>query len=626
MPTRTSGWPAGRAVAVLLVVAAVATFGVGRLDRKPPDHHVVVDPWTQSWPPADAAHPPAVLDAAPAGTGDACTAAQPCALTTAQLRARQLAPTLDQDLVVRLAGGTYPIAQTLTLGPADSGSRGHRVSYEAAPGATPVLSGGYRLGGWTKVDGRDLYSAPVPAGLDTRQLFVAGHRATRARGDARPAGWTRTADGFEAPDDAMASWRNPTSIEIVSFAEWKSFRCPIDRIAGRSITMAQPCWTSANTGPPYTMNDVAWVENAYELLDQPGEWYLDRAAGRIYYEPRPGEDLATADVEATTTPTLLAIDGTREQPVHDVAIEGLTFAETSWTEPSTTAGYAVMQAGWHLGPASQPGNPDLQRVPGAVTVSHASAIRFERNTFARLGSTGLDVRAGTQDLAVVGNRFVDLSGGAVQIGEVVGDAAEPTDPRDRLERIEVRSNLVDHAGVELFDTAGIFVAYGADVSIVHNELRHLPYTGISLGWGWGTTSYAAHNVVQANRVSDVMRVLVDGGAIYTLSPQPGTVIAENELRDDVNPFGALYLDEGTRGVTVAHNVVAHAPRWLHIWTSSIRDDVVVENWSDTDAMLDEGRDILEEDNEVGLSSWPPEAQAVMDHAGLEPAYRDLATT
>jgi hypothetical protein len=130
-------------------------------------------------------------------------------------------------------------------------------------------------------------------------------------------------------------------------------------------------------------------------------------------------------------------------------------------------------------------------------------------------------------------------------------------------------------------------------------------------------------VVRANEVADVMRVLRDGGAIYTLSAQPDSVIDRNHIHDQVNPFGAIYLDEGSRFFTVADNVIARVPRWLHIWTKTIRDNVVVGNVADTDELMDEGEANVITRNEVGVERWPPRAEEVMAAAGLEPAFRDL---
>jgi hypothetical protein len=541
-------------------------------------------------------------------------------LLAARDRARALIPAMTTDLVVELAGGMYHVAEPLALGPQDSGIGGHRVLWRATDGATPVLSGGVRIERWTPVEGRDgVFEAAVPADLDTRQLFVGGVRAQRARGPMAPAGWTRSDSGFVAPDDALASWHDPTAAEIVSFREWKALRCPIAAIDGRAVSMVEPCWKNANAHDRYTMVDVTWLENAPELLDEPGEWFLDREADRITYRARDGEDLTTTEVVAGSTETLVSLHGSVDQPVHDLGFAGITFSYDTWLGPSTPVGYPVLQAGWFSkGDLDPPDERDLGRTPGAVSLANAHDVRFEGNTFTHLGAAGLDLASGSQGIGIVGNRFVDIASHGIQVGETAIGIHAPEDERAQLRRFDIRENVVSDIGTDYPDAVGIIVTYAAQASIVHNDVAHLPYTGISLGWGWGTDSYARDNVVAANHVWDVMRTLRDGGAIYTLSSQPGSVIEANHITDVMGPFGAIYLDEGTADVVVADNVVERAPRWLHIWTTSITRNTVVNNLSDTDEMMDGGRLNLIANNVDDRDRWPPEVRAITEAAGASP--------
>jgi len=618
------GWVPVAGVAVLMAalgyVAGTRVHDQSIADA--PAARLQVAAWLQDWRPEDSPGT-TTLDVAADGEGTACARREPCALRTAQDHVRALAPTMAADIVVSLQDGSYVLDEPVVFGAADSGRNGHRVVYRAAEGATPQLAGGLTIGDWRADDGAPgMFIADVPIGTTGRQLFVNGTRATRARGADRPAGWAKTAKGFRAPDVHMATWARPADIEIVSFAEWRAFRCHVASIEGREITMSEPCWRNAIAPDRFPMQDVTWVENAIELLDDPGEWYLDTAAGRLHYRPRAGEDLATATVVLAVRDSLLEVRGTPDQPVHDLGVEGLTFAFAGWQGPSTVDGYASAQAGWHRLADAGPEPLDIERTPGAVRVSHAHHVRLAGNTFEHLGGVGLDVLAGSQDLGVVGNRFRDISSSAVQIGEG-RQGAQNAEPRDQLDRLHVANNLVDHAAVEYVDGVGIFVSYASNVSILHNELTHLPYSGISLGWGWNTDSYARNNLVFANRITDVMTTLNDGGAIYTLSPMPGTVIERNHITDQHRRGGALFLDEGTAFVTVADNVIERTPRWLHIWTSSIRDNTIVDNASDSDAMLDDGRRNVVARNHTNRSDWPATAYVIIDEAGLEPAFRPL---
>src|SRR5438046_6446718 len=139
-------------------------------------------------------------------------------------------------------------SQPLTLDARDSGTGGHRVVWTAAQGARPLVSGGVPVTGWTKGSG-GIWSAPVPAGLHTRQLYVNGVRANRASGTLPTKITATTAKGYTTADATMDNWRNPKDIEFVytgGLGGWTEPRCPVAAISPTAITMAQPCWSNTN--------------------------------------------------------------------------------------------------------------------------------------------------------------------------------------------------------------------------------------------------------------------------------------------------------------------------------------------------------------------------------------------
>jgi hypothetical protein len=277
--------------------------------------------------PAFAASTSDVLHVSPTGRGVSCSAAAPCDLNTARDQARGMIPQAAGDVAVELNGGVYRLTSPFTLGVADSGRPGHRVVYRAAPGQAPVLSGAMRVTGFTKVDAaKNIYRAQVPAGTASRELFVDGMRARRARSASNPPGFTATSTGFTTSDGSYASWTNTSQVEIVNNNAWKQMRCPLASITangsgGSDLTVDPACWNNNHNSVPHpgfpfngaglpTLSGISWIENAYQLLGTPGQFYLDSAAGYLYYVPRPGEDLAKADVELPVAPELLDLSGT----------------------------------------------------------------------------------------------------------------------------------------------------------------------------------------------------------------------------------------------------------------------------------------------------------------------------
>jgi hypothetical protein len=632
MPWNTWG-PAAGAVACSLVLAAV---------------------------PTSSAAAPTELYAAPSGGGTLCTLAAPCTLLGARDKARTLIPQMSDDIRINLRGGTYLLAAPFELtGISDSGRAPWYVRYEAYPGETPVLSGGTTITGWTQVS-KTRWRAPVPAGFQTRQLYVNGVRGQRTRTElgAPGMGFTETSNGYTVTNTAILSWVNPSDIEIVDLNKWKAYRCSVAEVGpdavGAKIAMDEPCWSRAQwhqaPGEDRSMNPpdadalygLGWIENVYELLGRPGDWYHYRGENFIIYVPRPGQDMATAEVVAPTLETLLEVEGTLDFPVRNVAFTGLTFSHATWLRPSTPAGYPVMTLGQMVAATVPiPGLPPLDPMPGNVAVRAAIGVSFEGNTFTRLGAMGLSIEMGCQSITVRGNRFEDISGGALSIGDV--NRPRPTDPRELTKDITVDNNYVTDIGVEYWDTAGIFASFTDSAWLTHNEIHNVPYTGISLGWpvmDFTIPTAAKSNLIASNLIHRVMQKVFDGGLIYVEGEQqPGSVVKGNYLHNQLDVFGALYLDFRARYFSVTGNVVASTPYWYLVQGGGdlirSRDNVIEFNYTESPDYLcggehgSEGETRCFAENTVSNNTvvppqtFHPSALPVMQAAGLQPAYLSI---
>jgi hypothetical protein len=267
-----------------------------------------------------------IVYVAPNGAGSACSASEPCQLTTAHDKVRRLLAHASGAPRVELFGGTYRLTSPLQLGAQDSGTAGNPVTYTAVPGQTPMLSGAQRVTGFTKIDAtKNIYRAKVPEGVASRELFVNGVRATRASSVLNPQGFSVTSTGFTTSDPQYTSWTNAPGVEIVDDNAWKQMRCPLAAITpsatgGSDLTVDPACWNNNHNSVPNpsfpfngaglpTLDNITWIDNAYQLLGTPGQFYLDSAAGELYYVPRQGENLATADVELPVASELLDLSG-----------------------------------------------------------------------------------------------------------------------------------------------------------------------------------------------------------------------------------------------------------------------------------------------------------------------------
>jgi hypothetical protein len=564
--TARSARPARPARAIAAAVALAAGLVAGPVASAEATHH----------------HAPAGLTftVAPNGSGNDCSAADPCSLQMVQQRVRQATRTDQTSVVVVLQGGTYRLDQTLAFDAAqgDSAPSGDTVTYEAAPGAHPVLSGGEQVTGWTQASGGSgLWQANVPAGTDTRQLYVDGVRANRAAGSV-PVGLTSTATGYTASGTALDSWGNISDVEFVYNASWTQLRCGIASVSGATVTMQEPCFQNT-TLKPYGVNasTPSFVENAKELLTQPGQFYLDRSAHTMYYQPRPGQNLATADVEIPRLQTLVSGTGTEANPLTGLALKGISFEYGGWTAPNGPDGFAEVQANMRLTgngayanegtctrfSATDPGTCPYgawTMTPGNVVFDHTSGLSISGDTFEHLGAAGLQLGQNVKGSTIQGNEFTDISGNGLEIGN--GTDAAPADvsllPADNT----VADNWVHNIAVQYTGGVGIFQGYTRDDVIEHNQINNVPYSGISSNWGWGhTPTEASGNKILNNLVFDFLQQRIDGGGIYVLGIEGGSIadgltISGNVVRNGAGAVGhAIYTDGGSQYITMTGNAM-----------------------------------------------------------------------
>ena len=312
------------------------------------------------------------------------------------------------------SAGPTRLARPLEFGPGDSGTNGFSVVYTAAPGEHPVLSGGLPVDGWTLADpARNLWSAPAPEGLsDTRDLFVNGSPAIRTRTRLYHTLPVNHEDASKP--DPWALWKNPADVELIN---------------------SEPgaIWSERAGAPPY------YGENALELLATPGQWYFDRSARRIYYMPRPGENLAAADVVAASANALVVGEGTRERPLLGLIFKGIRFE-------CTTAAVA---------PANAPAGP-----PAAVRLAYAGDIQFLEDEFVHMGTPALDLGPGVAGGTVEACLFGDLSWQALRITESA--------------RVRVSSSRLSYVSTGHTGRAAIEIAWSQDVAIEQCQIDHFP--------------------------------------------------------------------------------------------------------------------------------------------------------
>ncbi|MFI6098090.1 discoidin domain-containing protein [Lentzea sp. NPDC051213] len=550
------------------------------------------------------------------------------------------------DIDVVLAGGTYQLTRTFELTSADSAAAGRRITYRAAPGARPTISGGKQVTGWSLADpARNIYKAHIGS-VDTRQFYVNGELQQRARDRDNPPGFAKTATGYSITDTSLQNLRNQSAVEVNSLWGWMHYRCPVQSISATAMTMQQQCWHNANLHTGVEIQTPNWLENAYEFLDTPGEWYLDKTTGDLYYLPKAGQDLSTAVVPVVQD--LVNFNGDVNNPVRGIGFDGITFSYSTWLAPSSADGMVEGQAAFRIVGANNP-NFDSTRfkwvkTPGAVNTNYGHDLSFTGNTFTHLGAVGLNLNLGTQRTRITGNVFRQIAGTGIQVGGADVVDAHPADLRSTTKDNTVSNNVVTGVADQYWGSLGIFVGYTDHTVVTHNKVYNLPYSGISVGWGWGmldkggdtnspgnngvpvwdVPTIARNNVVSDNRIFGFMKRLSDGGAVYTLSSNPGSTVSGNFISGVPAPaYGAIYHDE--------------ASQYFHTTQNAFCD--VAFQWM----LLNHGLDITADRNFTTQPKYSAQANTlrttiannptvdgcqqlpagIVNHAGLEPQYRHL---
>ena len=573
-------------------------------------------------------------------------------LTSALRQARESRRTEDNrmqgGITIYMEGGTYAFYEPVFIRPEDSGTKESPTIIRSVGDEKVILSGGISINGWKKQGKVWVADVPVFNGrpLDFRQLWVNGKKAVRARDVEDFEKMNRICSVDEKNEilyvPAVSIRRlidNKGNLkakyaEMVLHQMWcvANLRIRSVEVQGDSaaIRFHQPESRIQFEHPwPRPMvttdghNSAFYLTNARELQDVPGEWYHDIDARKVYYYPREGEKMQEAEVIVPAVETLVRVEGTLDRPVCHIRFEKITFSYTTWMRPSEK-GHVPLQAGMYLTDGYRI-DPKMQRnylnhpldnqgwlgrPAAAVRVVAARQIDFERCRFEHLGSTGLDYEEAVQGGVVRGCLFRDIAGNGLLVGSFSPAAHEthlPYNPADRREvctQQQINNCYFTEIGNEDWGCLAIAAGYVGDVNIEHNEISEVPYSGISLGWGWTqTVNCMRNNRVHANLIHHYAKHMYDVAGIYTLGSQPKSYVTENCVHSiykpgyvhDPNHWFYLYTDEGSSFITVRDN-----------WT--------------------EGEKYLQNANGPGNvweNNGPKVDSVIRERAGLEAGYKDL---
>ena len=525
--------------------------------------------------------------------GNTGTKTQPFAtLARARDEVRKLiAKGLESNVTVWVRGGIYPVDAPVNFGPEDSGT----VTYSAYPDEIPVFDAGRRITSWKeqKLGKTTVWVADVKDIITRtgyfRSLFVSGERRTRARfpkqgfyriadvpGITTSAALFAGSDSFRVTPGEVKNWRNLSDAEIRVFHYWTDERMPIESV-DESTGMVKCSRTSIfSLVDSYSRKWAEyWIDNVFEALSEPGEWYLDRSEGKLYYAPMPGETKKTTEVVAAGTYQFIRLHGIPEEKklITGLTFKGLHFRHSDWIQPEQDGKYfdpyvpekqrrqqdathhflaRDTKVGVKYGATPQ----SSVHTPGTISLVGAQKISILDCQISHVGYYGIDLADGCTDNTIEGNTIMDIGAGGVKID----GANYPSDPLKFSGNNRVTDNLIKAGGRVFQSSAGIVITHGFGNIIAHNEVCDMFQSGIAVGWEWSRIPQVSRdNRIEKNHLYNLGQDMSsDIGGVYILGIQPGTMVRNNLIHNikhrNYGGWG-IYTDARTAHIIVENNIV-----------------------------------------------------------------------
>jgi len=492
-------------------------------------------------------------------------------LICARDAARELKKTEPIDIIIR--EGIYYLSEPLLLGPRDSGTAHAPVTWRAEENKNVVLSGGQLIKGTWQTDDRKLWFIDLPelknSDWNFRQLFVDGKRAIRARfpniTESNPFLYA-TGGGMDHvmvdPKFVKAAWGEAVDAQINMVPNWRFFN-QWNTVTGANPANGRIDIADSERHGKITKGNWFWIEGVKEELDEPGEWYLDRAKEKLYYMPKPGVDPNTLTIVAPRLNGIVYMKGDVEKKTHVeyVHFNGLEFRHTTFT-------LGHIEARVHT--------------DAAIRLENASHCRIENCHIENVGGYAFWLHLDSRHNIINRNTVLNSGGGGVLFtGASLSymDDSKLYTPGKVAATVfpilnQVTRNTVKHCGRIRYYGGGVHLdsrpacmAMEPGNYIAHNYFADLSRNGIFAFRNQGG------NIIEYNHIHDAMQTTIDGACIHFATMNhlnAPNYILNNWLYDiwgyEQKPDGqpkrhlanGVFLDWSSSNTTVKDNYVYNA--------------------------------------------------------------------
>ena len=345
---------------------------------------------------------------------------------------------------------------------------------------------------WEKYDD-NRFVAYIEDEIEFDQLFVNGEKQILARYpnyDEKGGNWQGHAADAIAPE-RIKTWKNPVGaiVHITHKAEWGDFHYVIEGVGKNGAVKLKGGFQ--NNRPENGLHDkYRMVENVFEELDSPGEWFYNSVEQKLYYWPQEGINLSTAMVEVSILKHLVELKGTIEKPVKNVIISGICFKHTRRTFMEHYE--RLLRSDWAMYRG------------GAFLIDGAENCEINDCEFTELGGNAIFVNKFNRNIKITGNHIHECGATAISF---VGDTSavrspsfyyyefvpfkkmdKEIGPKNMLYPAEclVSDNLIYHSGRIEKQTAGVQISMAMNITVRNNSIYDVPRAGINIGDGtWG---------------------------------------------------------------------------------------------------------------------------------------------